>query len=323
MNLNFEEAKNKTIEFLNKTSYSLVRPEFSKYSMIYLFTTENLSYLEKISVKEKDVLTVTGSFDQCLNLIFEGATKVCNFDVNLLSTYFSYLKMAAMKCFSYQQYLDFFMGEKNFDYSMYLKIRNYLKTPFLEYWDFIYQHFSYRGEDILKSRLFDRPLNLENVILSNPYLKCEENYEATKRKLDLVDISFQEKDILQIGDGNDMYDLMLFSNIESSLVDDFFSEVSETEYLDFIKNKASKQLRDGGLIQIAYKYRYRYKNPQKVQSILKRIFDKQNKVYQKKEYLEMYKKILVMGYSLYNAPMNSDTEDCVYFYQKGEKVQKI
>ena len=48
MHFNLEEAKNKTIEFLNKTSYSFVRPEFSKYGMIYLFTTENLSYLEKI-----------------------------------------------------------------------------------------------------------------------------------------------------------------------------------------------------------------------------------------------------------------------------------
>jgi len=51
MELNVEEAIEKTIEFLNQTYYSLVRPEFSKYSGIYSFSTENLSYLEKIDIE--------------------------------------------------------------------------------------------------------------------------------------------------------------------------------------------------------------------------------------------------------------------------------
>ena len=111
MELNVQEAIQGTVEFLNRKYYSFVHPDFSKYSSIYSFSTENLSYLEKINLDGKEVLTVTGSFDQTFNLIYEGAKKICNFDTNVNTIFYAQLKMAAMKAFSYQEYLQFFFGE--------------------------------------------------------------------------------------------------------------------------------------------------------------------------------------------------------------------
>lgn len=319
MELNLELAKQGTLKFLNKTSYSLVRPEFAEYDLVYLFTSENNSYLEKIDVKDKDVLTVTGSFDQCLNLVFEGAKSVCNFDVNLLTIFFAKFKMAALKAFSYQEYLDFFLGEDRFAYNSYLNFRDNLEPIFREYWDFIYETFSCSNKAIMESRLFDKPIEIENTIASNPYLKSEENYELTRQRIDKVDITFDKKNVLEIGEGSETYDLMLFSNIESYLVDDVYATMSEDDYLDFIHNKASKQLNDGGVIQMAYNYEYqrKIKNEKKI-GFLKVSTSK--KMYKKREYLENYQKIMFTGLPLYgHTKMSDDLQDCVYLYTKNTK----
>lgn len=318
MELDLELAKQQTLKFLNATSYSLIRPEFSEYDVIYLFTSENNSYLEKIDVKDKDVLTVTGSFDQCLNSIFQNARSVCNFDVNVLTIYFAKLKMAAMKVFTYKEYLDFFLGDNPFDYNKYLKLRDHLEPIFMNYWDFIYETFAYSNERIMKSRLFDKPESLENTILSNPYLKSEENYELTRKRIDNVKITFEKKNVLEIGEGEETYDLMIFSNIESYLVNDVCAPMSEDEYLDFVHNKASKQLNDGGIIQIAYNYNYlnEVKDSKKI-GFLK--IKTSKKIYSKRDYLESYKKIMFTGLPLYgHQKMSSDMKDCVYLYKKGE-----
>lgn len=322
MKLDLEQAKQKTIEFLNKRYFSLVRPDFNEYDFVYLFTSENNSYLEKIDVKNKDVLTVTGSFDQCLNLVFEGAKKVCNFDVNLLTVYFAKFKMAALKAFSYQEYLDFFLGENKFSYNTYLKFRDNLEPIFQQYWDFIYETFNYSNKDIMKSRLFDKPTSIENVILSNPYLKSEENYELTRQRINDVDITFDKKNILEIGEGEETYDLMLFSNIETYLVDDFYATMSEDEYLDFIHNKASKQLNDGGIIQMAYNYEYLRKTKEEKKIGFLKI-NASKKIFKKRDYLESYEKIMFTGLPLYgHTKMSDDLKDCIYLYSKKDKETK-
>ena len=73
----------KTINEINRKTKSLMHPQFTENSFLYPFTTENLSgYVSKLNVKNKDVLTVTGSSDQMFNLIFLGAKSFSNFDLN-------------------------------------------------------------------------------------------------------------------------------------------------------------------------------------------------------------------------------------------------
>lgn len=325
MKINVEEAIEKTKEYLSKTVFSKIRYDFSKYSTFYLFTTENLSYLEKLDVAGKDALTVTGSFDQALNLIFLGANRVGNFDTNHLSLYFAKLKMVALSCLSYHEYLNFFLGEKVLDYKLYLKLRNSLETPFLKYWDFLYELFQYDGQKIVDSRLVDKTSDVKKVIQSNPYLKSEDNYNKTKERMKSVTVTFSDKNLLEIGqEENEIYDIMLFSNIEYYLVWDINATMSEAEYVDFIKNQASQALRENGVIQMAYQYNYRYKKVTHLyKTMLHKWLEKNKKEYDKKEYLEAFKKIIFMGGTLKkNIEMTPDVEDCVYLYVKNKSKSR-
>lgn len=311
----------KTIEYLNKTCYSLVRPEFSQYSGIYPFSTENLSYLEKINLEGKAILTVTGSFDQAFNLIFEGASKICNFDVNLNTIFFAYLKMSAVKIFSYQEYLNFFFGEKKMPYDMYQRLLPFLPKQIKDYWDYMYAFFSNDGNALMNSRLFEKASSMKNTILGNPYLYSETNYKKTALRMNEVEIEFTEKNILEIGEENDKYDVMLFSNIESYLVSDYFSEMSESEYIDFIEKKASKQLNEGGVIQVAYQYGYKTK-VKVTGNFLKRLLTTKFKV-QGIDYLDKkYRTVAFTGFPLWrDVEMTNDIQDSIYLYEKSKGKQ--
>ncbi len=316
INLNIEEAKQKTVELLNKKCYSLVRPDFSKYSQLYFNTTENLSYLEKMDVREKDALTVTGSFDQCLNLVHGGSNYICNFDVNVLTIFLAGLKCAALKALNYTEYVNFFSRNDTLNYQMYLKLRPFLNAPFQEYWDFAYNLFSLDGEKLSNSHLFLGIETAEQLVATNPYLKSEKNYNETKRKIDIVNINFEEKNLLEIGEGEEQYDLMFFSNIQTYLVEDYFATMKEAEYLDFIQNKASKQLKEEGQIQVAYRYKYKTKI-RSSENFFSSLFKKKYVVDEIDYMKDKYKKVVFTGipFSL-TANITSDTKDCIYIYEK-------
>ncbi len=316
MELNVKEALEQTVEYLNQTCYSLVRPEFTKYSGVYSFSTENLSYLEKINLEGKDVLTVTGSFDQAFNLVFEGARKICNFDTNVNTVFFAHLKMAAMKAFSYQEYLNFFFGENKMPYEMYQRLLFFLPEAVGTYWNHMYELFSNDGNALMNSRLLEKTSDIKNTILGNPYLYSEENYERTRSRLNEVEMEFTEKNVLEIGEGSELYDAMLFSNIESYLVSDYFSEMSEQAYIDFIENKASNQLKEGGVIQVAYQYGYKTKI-KATGNFLQRLFRTKFKI-QGLDYLDQkYRTVTFVGLPLLrNVEMTKDVQDCIYLYEK-------
>ena len=56
-----------------------------------------------------------------------------------------------------------------------------------------------------------------------------------------MQINFLEKNLTELSDDK-KYDLILTSNIETYLVEDYFSPLTEEEYVDFVKNKLSKLL---------------------------------------------------------------------------------
>lgn len=309
MILNLEEAKRETVNFLNKKSFSLVRPEFNKYDPIYQFSTENLQYLEKI--KGSKVLAVTGSFDQALNLVYEGSSEIDNYDVNVLTVYYAGLKYAAMKCLTYQEYLAFFAGDNLLDYDTYSRLRPYLHQTLMNYWDFIYELFNKDNNAIKNSRLFQNSGTIGQIIGSNPYLKDEKAYNKTKNQLDNVKINFLEKNLTELSDDK-KYDLILTSNIETYLVEDYFAPLTEEEYVDFVKNKLSKLLNRFGIIQIAYQYYY--KTPLKVNKKIN-LFKKYR--ISKIDYLEGFKKIEIDSRPLSSlAKMDGEEKDCIYYYKQ-------
>lgn len=332
MSFSSEEAIIGTKKILEQKVFSLIRPEFSDYDPIYPFTTENLSYLKKLKVKEKDVLTVCGSFDQCLNLAYKGTKSVVNFDTNYLSLVFGALKLAAIQALDYNEFIYFFVkdpslekeGNFNFKYEVYLKLRPFLPNEAMKYWDQIYEMFAYDGKQILESRLFHTGAdNLDHILFSNPYLRTEKNYLKTKENCKDMTIDFEFKNLLEVGKGDEeKYDLMLFSNIESYLTEDLFGCMSEEEFSQFIEQEASKELKEGGTIQVAYQYN-------RSQSILVygNFFQKlwkKNYVMNPKNYMDdKYKKVVFQGMPLNSGyALSKDVKDCVYLYQKERRKAK-
>lgn len=220
--------------------------KFSQYNKIYLFTTENLCYLEKFN--GKNVLSVCGSGDHILNSILFGAKNILAFDVNNLSQYILYLKIEAVKMLTYQEFIDFFIF-KNFDYQIFKKI-NTNKT--LTFWEELYKYFDYNTEALYNCNLFIKN-NANFYIKNNPYLD-KVNYNILKENILNISINFINCDLLKIKNEN-FFDLILLSNISDYLNNIFFNN-SLKEFNEFI-NTLKK---DNQTIIMAYLYDFRIKN---------------------------------------------------------------
>lgn len=85
-------------------------PYYSNYCTSFIFGTENQEGINSvIDYNNKDVLTVASSGDQYLGALYYGAKKIDLYDINRLTKYVSYLKIAAVKHLSYQGFKDFFI----------------------------------------------------------------------------------------------------------------------------------------------------------------------------------------------------------------------
>lgn len=310
MVLDIEKAKKKTLNIL-KGKRKKDRPYFDKYDKVYIFTTENLEYLDKL--KGKKVLTVTGSFDQTLNLVYEGSKEIDNYDVNILTAFYAGLKYASMCALEYEEYLNFFTGKESFKKETYKKIRPYLSKVHQEYYDFIYKIFKGEENKIVSSKLFYLETSKVQAINSNPYLKTKQAYDKTKQRLKDVKINFLEKNLLNL-DEEKKYDLILTSNIEAYLVDDYESELTKEEYVEFIKNKLSKLLEPNGTIQVSYQYYYK-ERISNYGGILKNLI-KKNFILQKSDYLGCFKKYIIDATELTTHSTGRDIKDCIYYYKK-------
>src|SRR5574344_1334504 len=106
---------------------------------LYIFTNELLKqYIPMMNVQKKDILTVTGSGDQTLNLILEGAKSIDTYDINLYAKNYMYFKIANILCFSYEEFCDYYLADKinTTKYLNYYKrTRDFLPNDLLSFWD--------------------------------------------------------------------------------------------------------------------------------------------------------------------------------------------
>lgn len=236
-----ENVKN-AINIIN----NLNNDKFSKYNKIYLFTTENLCYLEKFN--GKNVLSVCGSGDHILNSILYGAENILAFDINNLSQYILYLKIEAVKNLTYHEFIDFFIF-KSFDYQIFKKIN---KNKTLIFWEELYKYFNYNTEALYNSNLFIK--NNENFyIRNNPYLN-EINYNILKENILNISINFINCDLLEIKNEK-FFDLILLSNI-SDYLNNIFHNNSLKKFNEFINILKEKNR----IIIMSYLYDFRIKN---------------------------------------------------------------
>lgn len=232
------------------------RKRFSKYSKMYIMTTENIDgYYKNFDFKNKTVLTVTSSYDHALNAILYGAKKVKTFDINRLSYYIANLKLAAVKTLDYNEYIEYFLSNQAFNYKTYKKIQTNLNKKVAKYFDKIYKYFEYNGKAIKESFLFHH--GHKNYKEDNTYLLNENNYKTLKKKIKNIEVEFINTSILKIvkQTKKDKYDIIILSNI-SDYAKNIFKKNYLKQYFNFIKKDIIKILKSDGKIQVAYIYDY-------------------------------------------------------------------
>lgn len=230
------------------------RKRFSKYSKMYIMTTENIDgYYKYFNFNNRKVLVPTSSFDHALNAILKGASEVDTFDINKLSYYIANLKLAAVKALNYDEFIKFFLSEDAFNYEIYTKICNYLDNDIISYFNEIYKQFNYNGKSISNSYLFHH--GHKNIIKDNTYL-LGNNYDILKEKVKNTKVVFINTSLLKLSKHiNKKYDLVFLSNI-SDYAKSFFKDNYLKKYFKFIKNDITKLLNKDGTVQLAYIYDY-------------------------------------------------------------------
>lgn len=327
-------AYQKTIGLTEKLQ-SYIRPEFSEFSEMYVFSTENLKgYIRKLKVKDKSVLTVTSSGDQLINLALSGATVVHNFDINKNTYYMTQLKLAALKTLRYEEFLHFFTdsesrktkyistvpiekkikeNEQVFDYKVYLSIRPCLKEDCALYWDMLYEDFQFNGSYLNDSGILigrDR----KTVVTNNLYLKDEKHYEKAKEKVEEIEIKFFSLDMLKIHTLPYKYDIVILSSVYEYLIGKWYQVISEEEFKEYATKGIENILNENGIVVLAYQYHASRNQAYKLS--LKQLFQKQYS-FSGKENISL--KEIVVPSSLQTSK-NSIEEDCVYIYESGESI---
>ena len=324
-------AYTETMRYLSKPK-SLLHPEFSSNSAMYVFTTENLTdYIKKLKPSNKKVLTVAGSGDQLINLALLDAGKIDNFDINQNAYFITQLKLAALQALSYEEFLEFFclyqkqelsnvgitpvqrrIGENElaFSFKTYLKLKPYLDETSAFFWNLLYEDFQFDGKKLASSKLFYDG-NRESAIKKNYYLNSEESYLQAREKTRNIDVNFEACNLLDVHNLAEQYDIVLFSNIYSYLVDEWYDIIGEEEFVKYVKENVSQILTENGVVAVFYQYNYKtYTNP----SLINRILGK-GYIVNKCEPLDGMKKI-VLASSVKEYRKNGD-KDCVYLYEKG------
>ena len=234
------------------------------FNRIYPFTTENIAgYMGDLNLKNKKIITVTGSADHVINSILKGASDITTFDINPLTRHYLDLKIATIKDLSYEDFLYTFLYAKNDLNSSKIKKLNIAEES-KEFW---LEQLSLKNDNWFKVRrsiLFNNEWNDSKCILRcNLYLN-KENYNEVKRKLDNVKISFFSADLKDIS-LKEQFDYMFLSNI-IDYIDLMYSSNSLENYCNLIKY-FSKNVQ-----QIYFAYLYDIKNDNLKDSI-KKIFN--------------------------------------------------
>lgn len=151
---------------------------YKKYSVIPIKGTENVKELfQQIDNSFEKSLIVTGSGDQILEAILHGAKHINSFDLNLLTKYGTELKYAAIKALEYEEFVRFYT--KKFELNLYDKVRNFLNSDILLFWDSIFD-FTYHFT--IYDNLFDVD-NHGDIIDCNFSIYNKKSYYKIKEKL--------------------------------------------------------------------------------------------------------------------------------------------
>lgn len=240
--MNVKNDIEKTVYLLNNYS-----DNFTSYSKIYKFTTENIKeYFKYFNFNNKSILTVCSSGDHAINAYIKGCNNIDLFDINKITEYYLNYKIAAIKSLSYKQ---FFNGNFIYTKDLYTIIRNSLNHDTKFYWDNLYK---YHYDQINSSMFFMSESNPEYN-----YYYDYKTFDSLKNNINEFNYNeFYGTNIINIMKyTNKKYDYILLSNISNYIAYSYPKETYKL-YNNLIINKMSQLLNDDGLIVLAYLYDY-------------------------------------------------------------------
>jgi len=249
---NFKKEK----ELLTGKCFAFAYENKNKFNKIYSFATENISYIDKLPMRNlSSALVITGSGDQAIFLTEKGVRNITCLDINYLANYYAQLKISAIKSLSYDEFILFFGNynkEQTFNYHVYKKLTHNLSYEAEKFWNQQYLNNKYSGYSIRNSDLFNlKHDQWEQKILNVPYLASKELYDKIQKSIKLTTFKFITKDFIQIP--QEKYDIILLSNIA-----DYSHKMFSGDYLEEFKNKYVEKglnfLNLGGVMMFSYIY---------------------------------------------------------------------
>ncbi len=247
--------------------------EFRKYSGSFLFTTENQEGIEKVlDYKNKTALVPASSGDQYLGAVYYDAEFVRLFDVNRMTFYVTYLKIAAVRVLDYRKFISFFVPTiKNDMYNHSFWNLSTLKRllPSMPgnvgyFWDSVMYEANRCGFGNLVS-IEDYRNKLSLITKGMPFYANEREYYKLQAKLRRMDFpNFTESDILKLGDYiNTKHDVVYLSNIVSCLVyrklTSYFipscynEDITERQVVRDVLTSVLPLIKDDGIILLDYR----------------------------------------------------------------------
>lgn len=231
---------------------------FGSFSKVYNMTTENIyGFLNNYDLKDKNVLTVSGSGDQRLNAYFLGAKNVTCFDINPLTKFHMELKDKAIENINFEKFLNFFgiytrkYGSyyKMLDYRIYDEFKDKLGLEVKEFYDYIINSPDIKEHDIYYG--FNNDLRVLEKM--NPYL-TPSHYSLMKKVIKDKPIDFIESELEDLPDiiKGEKYDVILLSNIS-----DYTHRVYEKDDLKqfrYLIDRLTTNLNKNGIMQVGYVY---------------------------------------------------------------------
>lgn len=216
---------------------------FGNFKPSYLFSNENLGfYYPLFHLKNKDILTVTGSGDQIIMGMLNDCKSIDTFDSNKITYYNLMLKLMAIKCLKYEEFIKFYSSNTNNKIEYLKYIKNIIgNNNFLSFYENILKY----DDNAFSGCFLDNSIDIENIKRRITYLNKNEFIKLKNKDLS-YDINFENIDLFDIPQKfKKKYDFINLSNIL-----DYCNDYEKIKKLFFDLNE--NNLNQNGYILLKY-----------------------------------------------------------------------
>lgn len=226
------------------------KDKFGQFAPIYRFTTENLEYLQSLPIKNKEILTIGGSYDHCIDLALMQAQNVENIDINLCAKYYAQLKHTALLHLDYSTFKTFLGNNENsFNRDIFKQIQDLLPLEAKLFFTEMLKKFNH-GTELLNSPYFHNR-NYQDSLSHSLYLKNESQYLLAQENIKKQSFIWHSQAITSISNLQ-QYDIILLSNIADYSHKMFHTQEHAKNFRDNIVLPLTKHLKPNGIIMFAY-----------------------------------------------------------------------